>query len=69
LTFEQVGFSLSNQDIRPIDGLSSLFDQMLGSVPYLLRLLPYFRWQRPRRRRQRLSRDRRCGDRLPGLWL
>jgi hypothetical protein len=46
LTFEQVGFSLSNQDIRPIDGLSSLFDQMLGSVPYLLRLLPYFRWQR-----------------------
>ena len=46
MTFEQVGFSLSNQDIRPIDGLSSLLDQMLGSVPYLLRLLPYFRWQR-----------------------
>jgi len=43
LPLEEMGFSLSDQDVRPVNRLLTLLYQTLRSVPYVLRTLPYFR--------------------------
>jgi hypothetical protein len=46
LLLEEMGFSLSDQDVRPVNRLLTLLYQTLDSLPYVLRSLPYFRRQR-----------------------
>jgi len=40
------GFLLSDQNVRPVHRLLTLLYQTLGSIPNVLRPLPYFRRQR-----------------------
>ena len=46
LLLEEMGFSLSDQDVRPVNRLLTLLYQTLDSLPYVLRSRPYFRRQR-----------------------